>query len=60
MPSPPEKVSLIPNLDLDWEENVKLIMDAMQEFGPSLDLFKDWMGWMLHRRLNSSKNDGLK
>ena len=42
----------VPFLDLDWEVQEKLAMDAVQEFMPSLDLFKDWMGWMLHRRLD--------
>ena len=59
MSSPPEEVSLAPYLDLDWEDDEKLIMDAMQEFDPSLDLFKDWMGWMLHRRLELIMNNGL-
>ena len=41
-----------PFLDLDWEAKEKSIKDAAEEFMPSIDLFKDWMGWMLLRRLD--------
>ena len=36
--------------DLDWEGKVTSLANAVASHSPSLDLFKDWMGRMLHLR----------